>query len=169
MEGQQMYSNKRRNNKKLNLLASINNLDEKTKAETKVVLRELLHENTLDNTGVRISMASTYLRFLNPKVFQIMDRHAYRAAFNYVASPHDYSSLTHEKQIDIYFKYLTELHNIEETGYHGYRVAFENLDRFLYDFDKFIGYKLSDNPQLKTTEIEKKLKEFIEKQKDLNK
>lgn len=155
--------------KKLNLLASINNIDEKAKIDTKAVLRELLPGNTMHNTGVRISMASTYLRFLNPKVFQIMDRHAYRAAFDYVASPRDYSSLAHEKQIDTYFKYLTKLHEIEKTGYHGYKVAFENLDRFLYDFDKFNGYKLSDNPQPTEKEIEKKLKEFIEKQKEQNK
>lgn len=150
--------------KKLNELRSLKKFNGE---KTKEVLDALLGTN-----GVGLPMASTYLRFVNPKVYQIIDVRAYRAAYDYRLQEKGYVNVKHETQIEVYLEYLEKLRSIDEnseTGYHGYRVAFENLDRFLYDFDKFIGYKLSDNPQLETTEIEKKLKEFIAKQKDQNK
>lgn len=145
----------------LKSLATINN------GKTKNVLMKLLSTH-----GIGLPVASAYLRFINPKVYQIIDVRAFRAAYDYRLQEKGYVNVKHETQIEVYLKYLKKLRSIDEnseTGYHGYRVAFENLDRFLYDFDKFIGYKLSDNPQLETTEIEKKLKEFIAKQKDQNK
>ena len=61
--------------KKINNLKSLTEFDEK---KTRNVLKDLL-----DCEGVGLPMASTYLRFRNPHVFQIIDARAYRAAFDY--------------------------------------------------------------------------------------
>lgn len=152
--------------KGINSLATIKTFDEDAKTKTIDVLKALLNTN-----GIGLPMASTYLRFVNPKVYQIIDVRAFRAAYDYVLQDKGYVYVQHDTQIEVYLNYLDQLHKIanDKNGYHGYSVAFENLDRFLYDFDKFVGYKLSDNPQMTTKEIEKKLKDFIAKQKERNK
>ena len=45
-------------------------------------------EELLDIHGVDLAMASTVLRFRNPAVFQIIDRHAYRALYGRDYNPH---------------------------------------------------------------------------------
>lgn len=112
----------------LNLLKDEKSLDvEKTTA----VLTELLN-----TTGVGLPMASTYLRFINPDVYQIIDVRAYRAAFDYKKYKHDYTIGSINKKIKIYIEYLQKLREIAEQGYHGFSTEFRNLDRFLYNFDK---------------------------------
>lgn len=66
------------------------------------VLEELLGAH-----GVDLAMASTFLRFRNSAVFQIIDRHAYRAVYGtkfplFTASPT-------KKKIEVYFRYLDDL------------------------------------------------------------
>jgi hypothetical protein len=81
-------------------------------------------------------MASTLLRFKNPKVYQIIDRHAYRAIYG-----EDYplfSASGIDKKIEVYFNYLDELVSLSITK----NVDFRTLDRVLYVFDKRQNGKL---------------------------
>jgi len=94
-------------------------------------LKVLLHLN-----GVDLPMASTILRFLNPKVFQIIDRHAYRAVYGKKYPL--YQTTQTEKKISIYFDYISAL--IELCKLKG--LAFATIDRLLYMFDKEENGKL---------------------------
>ena len=119
----------------LNSLKYHKKLDE---IRTKEVLEKLL-----ENNFVGISMASAYLRFINPQVYQIIDRRAYRAAFDYKK----YLSTTikdNQKLIKIYLDYLKRLKQISISGYHCLKVKFEDLDRFLYDLDKTAEFNIDD-------------------------
>ncbi|MBR3981359.1 MAG: hypothetical protein IKJ98_09385 [Bacteroidales bacterium] len=122
--------------KKINNLKSLTEFDEK---KTRNVLKDLLACE-----GVGLPMASTYLRFRNPHVFQIIDARAYRAAFDYkvneVLSSQDISKL-----IDIYIEYIEKLREIAQKGYHGLSVKFEDLDRFLYVIDKKAGFIVNED------------------------
>jgi thermostable 8-oxoguanine DNA glycosylase len=86
--------------------------------------------NLLDCHGVDLAMASTFLRFQNADVFQILDRHAYRAVFGKRFPVH--SKTPSHTKVSIYFKYLDSLHSLAAAR----RVAFRELDRMLYVFDK---------------------------------
>jgi hypothetical protein len=78
--------------------------------------------------GIDLPMASTLLRFRNPKVFQIIDRHAYRAVYG-----QDYRPPSNvEEKIDLYFRYLDTLIELAQAR----RIAFRDMDRILYVFDK---------------------------------
>ena len=46
--------------------------------------------------------------------------------------------------IDIYIHYLKRLREISDMGYNGLKVCFRDMDRFLYDFDKLAGNKITD-------------------------
>lgn len=120
---------------KLNSLRPLKTLDEE---KTREVLHDLLRIK-----GVRLPMASTYLRFLNPDVYQIIDVRAYRAAFNYAEQP-DYTKANDNECIDIYIHYLKRLREISDMGFNGLKVCFRDMDRFLYDFDKLAGNKITD-------------------------
>jgi hypothetical protein len=89
----------------------------------------------LGEPGVDLPMASTFLRYRNPKAFQIIDRHAYRALSGQ-KYPLYFSSAA--VKIDLYFKYLDDLFALAGSK----RVAFELLDRMLYVFDKQVNGKL---------------------------
>ena len=128
----------------LNKLKSFKSLDKEC---TKDVLNILLSSH-----GIGLPVASAFLRFINPKVYQIIDVRAYRAAFDYIPQEKSYVFTKCETQIEVYLDYLEKLRSIDETGYHGYRVAFENLDRFLYDVDKASGYTLKESPKTIPTE-----------------
>ncbi|MBR4690860.1 MAG: hypothetical protein IKO90_10430 [Bacteroidales bacterium] len=121
--------------KKINSLKSSKDCN---KEKIKEVLLDLLKTD-----GVGLPMASTYLRFRNPQVFQIIDARAYRAAFDYTKQK---LLLNKDKEelVNIYIKYLDKLREIAETGYHGVIVKFKDLDRFLYDKDKEYGFKVND-------------------------
>ncbi len=137
----------------LNKLKSLRKLDE---AKTRDVLTDLLSTG-----GVGLPMASTYLRFLNPSVYQIIDERAFRAAYDFEPVDNYKNVKDNGTLIDIYIDYLNKLYEIEKYGYHGYRVQFEDLDRFLYDFDKFVGNKIGKRPLLKKGDIENKLEEWM--------
>ena len=96
----------------------------------------LLIELLLKARGVDLAMASTILRFRNPEVFQIIDRHAYRAVTGTKLVL--YTSTSADKKISVYFDYLEKL--IELCKKQGLR--FETVDRLLYLFDKRINGKL---------------------------
>lgn len=87
-------------------------------------------EELLGSHGVDLPMASTFLRFRNPAVFQIIDRHAYRALCG-----EDYPLKTQtptKRKISVYFVYLDTLRVLCKTR----GLEFETVDRILYVFDK---------------------------------
>ena len=81
-------------------------------------------------------MASTFLRFRNPAVFQIIDHHAYRAIFGSDYPLHTSSSAV--RKTAIYFDYLDELVKLCNRK----KLKFEKVDRVLYEFDKANNGKL---------------------------
>jgi hypothetical protein len=90
----------------------------------------------LQEQGVDLPMASTLLRFRNPKTFQIIDRHAYRAVYG-----RDYplsSGSNDEAKIELYFCYLDDLIALGRAK----NLDFRTLDRVLYVFDKQNNGKL---------------------------
>lgn len=117
----------------LNSVKDDTNLDV---AKTRDILEKLLNTQ-----GVGLPMASAYLRFINPQVYQIIDHRAYRAAFDYKEPLHANDSV--KNLCDTYIKYLEKLQGIADNGYHGIFVDFEDLDRFLYDVDKKAGYTVN--------------------------
>jgi len=96
----------------------------------------------LKTPGVQMPMASTYLRFLNPNVFQIIDKRAYRALFG-----DNLKEPKGEKALGFYFNYLTELRKkcVEQN------INFKDADRIFYQFDKDKnkGLKLSGDEKKK--------------------
>lgn len=115
-------------------LAALNglaNIETGKHRESKTVLKSLLHE-----PGVDLPMASTLLRFKNPQVFQIIDRHAYRALYGEDYPLYSASGL--DKKVEVYFNYLDELVALSKSK----NVDFKILDRVLYVFDKQHNGKL---------------------------
>lgn len=94
----------------------------------------------LDTRGVDLPMASTFLRFRNPRAFQIIDRHAYRAIYGRRYPLHGASSV--EAKRKLYFAYLDDILGLAQSR----GLEFEMLDRMLYMFDK------NQNGPLKATE-----------------
>lgn len=77
---------------------------------------------------MRLAVASTLLRFRNPIVFQIIDRHAYRAVYG-----ENFPNVNQiDQQVRLYFNYLDEL--IQFCNQHN--LNFQTIDRLLYVFDK---------------------------------
>ena len=95
----------------------------------------------LGTPGVRLPMASTFLRFANPDVFQIIDRHAYRAVYgkSFLA---DVKKKSVQERIDLYFAYLVRLRKLccDKS------IRFREADRILFVFDREL------NPPLKETD-----------------
>jgi hypothetical protein len=90
----------------------------------------------LDCHGIDLAMASTILRFRNPAVFQIVDRHAYRAIYG---SEYPLSTkCATDRKVSLYFDYLDAL--VDLCG--AKRLAFETIDRVLYKFDQAKNGKL---------------------------
>lgn len=97
------------------------NLDEDL---TKKVLGKLL-----STKGIQLAMASTILRFKNPKIYQIIDQRVYR--FIYGEKLPKYFG-TIEFQIKLYLEYLQKLRSIcEQKG-----INYELSDRIIYELDK---------------------------------
>lgn len=106
---------------KLNSLSGCTQLDKKL---TRDVLDKLLSQK-----GVRLPMASTYLRFRNPNVYQIIDYHVWNQLY-----PERYKELTsNDKRIELYCKYLKRLKRQCEKD----NVDFVDADRFYYEKDKY--------------------------------
>jgi len=86
--------------------------------------------------GVDLPMASTILRFINPFVFQIIDRHAYRAVYEKKYPLYPYTPT--ERKISLYFDYIDQLIWHCEIK----NLTFTTIDRLLYVFDKKNNGKL---------------------------
>lgn len=118
-------------NEILTSLDNLKNLIQGNHRQTQPVLATLLNVR-----GVDLPMASTLLRFRNPRVFQIIDRHAYRAVYNEKYPLYTSSSLS--QKISIYFGYLDKLIELCRER----NLEFQNIDRLLYMFDKQINGKM---------------------------
>lgn len=94
-------------------------------------------EKILAVHGVDLPMASTFFRFRNSSVFQIIDRHAYRALYG-----RDYRLYTRTpstKKIEVYFTFIEDLRVLCQSK----GLCFETIDRVLYVFDKKTNGSLS--------------------------
>lgn len=117
----------------LSAFNGVDGLRPKSHREAMKTLATLLRE-----PGVDLAMASTFLRFRNPKAFQIIDRHAYRALYG--ESYPLYFSSPDRRKIDVYFRYLDDVWALAESK----NVDFELLDRVLYVFDKQVNGSLRE-------------------------
>jgi hypothetical protein len=89
--------------------------------------------------GVRLPMASTFLRFANPAVYQIYDRHMWRALYGGL---HKINLKKPETAVPLYWKFIEEL----RAQCAALKIDFQNADRILFEFDK------AENPSLSGSE-----------------
>lgn len=95
--------------------------------------KDLLLE-MLETKGVKIAMASTILRFKNPKLFQIIDQRVYRILYGVPLK----NTTVHDKAINIYLQYLKDLKNrCNKQG-----IPFEMADRIFYMLDKDLNSEI---------------------------
>ena len=99
---------------------------------------EALLKELLQCRGIALPMASTILRFANPKVFQIIDDRAFRVltdgSGSYPSKPPCVTEGYLQKSCEIYFDYLDKLCRLQ-----GENFPFENMDRILYQLDIKLG------------------------------
>ncbi len=88
--------------------------------------------------GARLPMASTFLRFANPKVFQIFDRHIYRALNGELPKQ---LSKSPSQCVPIYMKFIDELHVACESM----SIPFSDADRILFIFDKKVNGSMKES------------------------
>ncbi|AZA53257.1 hypothetical protein [Chryseobacterium sp. G0201] len=82
----------------------------------------------LDSKGFDLPMASTFLRFIDPDYFQIIDQRVYRILYGKNLK----IPFSKPKKIELYKKYLIDL---KETCI-SYEIPFSKSDRILYLLDK---------------------------------
>ncbi|MCU7619121.1 hypothetical protein NZ698_18230 [Chryseobacterium sp. PBS4-4] len=82
----------------------------------------------LDSRGFDLPMASTFLRFISPNYFQIIDQRVYRILYGQNLK----IPFSKPKKIQLYKKYLTDLKESCIT----YNIPFSESDRILYLLDK---------------------------------
>jgi thermostable 8-oxoguanine DNA glycosylase len=111
---------------------AVRNLKPGEHEQARPVLEDLLKAH-----GVDVPMASTFLRFRNPFVFQIIDRHAYRALYGQDYKLYPQTSV--KKKIDAYVAYLDDLRRLCYSK----GLVFHTVDRVLYVFDKEANGSLS--------------------------
>jgi len=98
---------------------------------TRSILRGLL-----GTKGIQLPMASTILRFKNPKLYQIIDQRVFRIIYGEKLNlGYNQNNKRNEEQIDVYLKYLVELRRVSgELG-----IKFELSDRILFMTDRRIN------------------------------
>lgn len=123
-------------------LAALNEIpyDEKVlnEEQTRNILRLLL---PID--GIQLPMASTILRFRNPKIYQIIDQRVFRLLWNDENEKHNnlkyHLRKSFENQIDIYLKYLKLLRIAADE----FEFDFFLSDRYFYLIDKIVNKEIS--------------------------
>lgn len=114
----------------------LKNLTQGEHRQAESVLETLLIKDKDIVRGVDLPMASTILRFRNPKVFQIIDRHAYRALYDEDFSLYKLKSI--DQKVSTYFKYLDDIIDLCRKK----NLEFQIIDRLLYEFDKKVNGRL---------------------------
>lgn len=114
-------------NETLNLINQIKKDDTQINPElTGAILLRLLSK---EQKGFRLAMASTVLRFRNPKIYQIIDQRVFRFLYGKELK---YSETNINEQISIYLDYLQNLKDVCAE----HSVNFETADRVFYTMDK---------------------------------
>lgn len=114
-------------NETLNLINQIKKDDTQINPElTGAILLRLLSK---EQKGFRLAMASTVLRFRNPKIYQIIDQRVFRFLYGKELK---YSETNINEQITIYLDYLQKLKYVCAE----HSVNFETADRVFYTMDK---------------------------------
>ena len=119
-------------NKSMSLINSISKSS--NRLNKKLTVKVL--ENLLAIKGMRLPIASTFLRFRNPKIYQIIDKRVYRFIYRKklnISSPKTFENI--DNQIKLYLDYLTDLKIICRQ----YNIKFRDVDRILYNADKRIN------------------------------
>ena len=117
------------------VLTKLNRISKTDEAFDPESIRELLLL-LLACHGVGLPMASTFLRFRNPKLFQIIDQRVYRVIYGReMKLPSKSSQPGGNKLVDVYLEYLRKL---RETCIE-LDIPFEESDRILYMADKRIN------------------------------
>ena len=114
----------------------LNRIDPKSKAVNEALTIEILQQ-LLRTKGVQLAMASTFLRYRNSDIYQIIDQRVYRIIY-----PNKIFKLTYtksspniEKQISSYLKYLSDLRVVCER----LNIPFEQADRILFEADRRVN------------------------------
>jgi hypothetical protein len=82
--------------------------------------------------GVRLAMASTFLRFRNPNVYQIIDERMFRVVMRNRKGKKNLTDVrTIQDQINLYITYLDTLREVCNSK----KIVFRHSDRILYQFD----------------------------------
>ncbi|MBS9525942.1 hypothetical protein KI659_18115 [Litoribacter alkaliphilus] len=117
-------------------LGLLNQIDSDAKEMDEDLTREVL-KGLLKTKGIQLPMASTILRFKNKNVYQIIDQRVYRIIYSgeTLKTPTYCSERSIQSQIELYFKYLTDLHKACEK----LDIPFEASDRILYMADKRVN------------------------------
>lgn len=131
----------------INQLNSINKTDTKMNEElTRTILRGLLSAK-----GIQLPMASTILRFKNPKIYQILDQRVFRIIYGEKLNlGYNQNNKKTEEQIEIYLEYLTYLREVSRKLH----IEFELSDRILFMADRRINKDVSlDNYSNKAKDL----------------
>ena len=115
------------NKETLNL---INKIDQKSEFINSALTGEILM-HLLETKGIRLPMASTILRFRNPKIYQIIDQRVYRLIYGTQLK----LKTNLNDNILQYLDYLTDLRNVCNS----YQIPFSKSDRILYEYDKLMN------------------------------
>jgi thermostable 8-oxoguanine DNA glycosylase len=117
------------------ILQELNVIKKTDQSFSPVPVRSLLLK-LLSCHGIQLPMASTILRFKNPKLFQIIDQRVYRIIYGKkLKLPGYYNINNREKLADLYLKYLQDLRNTCDE----LKIPFEKADRILWMADKRIN------------------------------
>lgn len=120
----------------------INELNKVAKHKTFRNEHRILLCELLSCKGVGLPMASTFLRFRNPKLFQIIDQRAYRLLMgSELKIPKGETQKTRERACSLYFDYLKQL----KVRCAELKIRFEDSDRILYNADKRINKSIKLN------------------------
>lgn len=117
------------------ILQQINRI-KKTDVSMSPVAVKCLLLNLFTCHGIQLPMASTILRFKNPKLFQIIDQRVYRVIYGKkMKLPGSYNINNREKLANLYLQYLKDLRKkCEELS-----IPFDKADRILWKADKRIN------------------------------
>jgi len=106
----------------------LNTIKKEDKFLNESLTKQIL-EKLLSTKGIQLAMASTILRFKNPKIYQIIDQRVYRFIYG-ENMPKYFSSIA--SQIELYLEYLQKLKNVCQEKL----INFELSDRIIYELDK---------------------------------
>ncbi len=109
----------------------------------------------LEVKGFQLPMVSTILFFINPEVFQIIDKRTNRIVMG--GDERAYSFDFNNNSVDYYFEYLEKLREISRHDFNKAGKIFYQLDK---EYSKERGYKLKDKPN--PGEIKKIIQQYLE-------